>query len=94
MAADPGEGAAVTIKGHGARVPSGPAVAAAAMAMAGRPISKISSAKVRDQFKGMFPGGFGFGLIAIIVLIVAAFWVMQSVYTIQPDQRGVELRLR
>ena len=49
--------------------------------------------KGQDQFKGMFPGGFSVGLVVIIVLIVAAFWVMQSVYTIQPDQRGVELRL-
>lgn len=49
--------------------------------------------KGQDQFKGMFPGGFSAGLVVIIVLIVAAFWVMQSVYTIQPDQRGVELRL-
>ncbi|WP_174801085.1 FtsH protease activity modulator HflK [Martelella limonii] len=49
--------------------------------------------KGQDQFKGMFPGGFSIGLVAIIVLVVAAFWVMQSVYTIQPDQRGVELRL-
>ncbi|WP_180897210.1 FtsH protease activity modulator HflK [Martelella soudanensis] len=47
----------------------------------------------QDQFKGMFPGGFSTGLIAIIILVVAAFWVMQSLYTIQPDQRGVELRL-
>ncbi|WP_319519970.1 FtsH protease activity modulator HflK [uncultured Martelella sp.] len=49
--------------------------------------------KGQDQFKGMFPGGFGVGLVAIIIIVVAAFWVMQSIYTIQPDQRGVELRL-
>ncbi|MEO1989026.1 MAG: FtsH protease activity modulator HflK [Martelella sp.] len=48
--------------------------------------------KGQDQFKGMFPGGFSAGLIAIIVLVLAVFWIMQSVYTIQPDQRGVELR--
>lgn len=49
--------------------------------------------KGQDQFKGMVPGGFGFGLIAIIIVIVGVFWVMQSVYTVQPDQRAVELRL-
>nr|WP_272211474.1 FtsH protease activity modulator HflK [Marinicella sp. W31]MDC2877364.1 FtsH protease activity modulator HflK [Marinicella sp. W31] len=28
----------------------------------------------------------------IVILVLAAFWVMQSVYTIQPEERGVELR--
>ncbi|TPW33169.1 FtsH protease activity modulator HflK [Martelella alba] len=46
----------------------------------------------QDQFKGMFPGGFGIGIVAVIIVIVAAFWVLQSTYTVQPDQRGVELR--
>lgn len=49
--------------------------------------------KGQDQFKGMFPGGFGVGLIAVIVVILVAFWVMQAVYTIQPQERGVVTRL-
>ncbi|WP_176085817.1 FtsH protease activity modulator HflK [Martelella sp. HB161492] len=46
----------------------------------------------QDQFKGMFPGGFGIGLVAIVVVVIAAFWVLQSMYTVRPEQRGVELR--
>ena len=48
--------------------------------------------KGQDQFKGMFPGGFSIGLVMIVIVVLAGFWVMQSVYTIQPEERGVELR--
>lgn len=38
------------------------------------------------------PGGFNGGAFAILLLVVLAFLAFQSVYTVQPDERGVELR--
>ena len=46
----------------------------------------------QDRLRGIMPGGFNGGAVAIIVLIVVAFVVFQSIYTVQPDERGVELR--
>lgn len=46
----------------------------------------------QDRFKRMLPGGFNGGVVAIIVLVVLAFIGIQSIYTVQPDERGVELR--
>ncbi len=46
----------------------------------------------QDRLKGFMPGGFNGGAVAIVVLVVLAFVAFQSVYTVQPDERGVELR--
>jgi membrane protease subunit HflK len=46
----------------------------------------------QDRLKGIVPGGFNGGAVVIVLLVVAAFLVFQSIYTVQPDERGVELR--
>lgn len=46
----------------------------------------------QDRLKGIVPGGFNAGAMIIVLLVVAAFLVFQSIYTVQPDERGVELR--
>ncbi len=46
----------------------------------------------QDQLRNAVPGGFNGGVVAIILLVVAVFWLIQSIYTVQPDERGVELR--
>jgi membrane protease subunit HflK len=46
----------------------------------------------QDRLKGFLPGGFNGGAFAILLLVVAAFLAFQSIYTVQPDERGVELR--
>jgi membrane protease subunit HflK len=44
----------------------------------------------QDRLKNILPGGFNGGVAVIALLLVAAFWLMQAVYTVQPDERGVE----
>jgi membrane protease subunit HflK len=46
----------------------------------------------QDRLKGFLPGGFNGGAAVVVLLIVAAFVLFQSIYTVQPDERGVELR--
>ncbi|KEQ07974.1 MULTISPECIES: FtsH protease activity modulator HflK [Pseudorhizobium] len=46
----------------------------------------------QDRLRSIVPGGFNGGAVVIIVLVVVAFLAIQSVYTVQPDERGVELR--
>ena len=46
----------------------------------------------QDRFKNVLPGGFNGGAVAIVVLVVLVFLGIQSIYTVQPDERGVELR--
>ncbi|EJC67242.1 FtsH protease activity modulator HflK [Rhizobium sp. 1AS11] len=46
----------------------------------------------QDQLRNIIPGGFNGGVSVIVVAIVAVFWLIQCVYTVQPDERGVELR--
>ncbi|MGE6740775.1 FtsH protease activity modulator HflK [Allorhizobium pseudoryzae] len=46
----------------------------------------------QDRLRGVVPGGFNGGVFAIILVVIAAFFVFQSIYTVQPDERGVELR--
>lgn len=46
----------------------------------------------QDRLKNVVPGGFNGGVFVIIALVIAAFWAVQAVYTVQPDERGVELR--
>ena len=46
----------------------------------------------QDRLKGFIPGGFNSGALLIVAAVVAIFWLIQCVYTVQPDERGVELR--
>lgn len=49
--------------------------------------------KSQDQLKNALPGGGGSSpiFIGVIVLGLLLLWIFQSVYTVQPDQRGVVL---
>ena len=46
----------------------------------------------QDRLRGIVPGGFNGGAVVIVILAIVAFLVIQSIYTVQPDERGVELR--
>lgn len=46
----------------------------------------------QDQLRSVVPGGFNGGVALIIVAVIAIFWLIQCIYTVQPDERGVELR--
>ena len=46
----------------------------------------------QDQLKNVVPGGFNGGIVVIALLLLGVFWLMNSIYTVQPDERGVELR--
>lgn len=47
----------------------------------------------QDSLKRMIPGGAGGGgLVLLAVVVVAALWLFQSIYTVQPDERGVVSR--
>jgi membrane protease subunit HflK len=46
----------------------------------------------QDRLRGVMPGGFNGGAFVVVLLVVVAFLAFQSVYTVQPDERGVELR--
>ncbi|MBB3975294.1 membrane protease subunit HflK [Rhizobium azooxidifex] len=46
----------------------------------------------QDQLKNVVPGGFNGGIFVIAALLIGVFWLMNSIYTVQPDERGVELR--
>ncbi len=46
----------------------------------------------QDRLRGVMPGGFNGGAFVIVLLVVLAFLAFQSIYTVQPDERGVELR--
>lgn len=46
----------------------------------------------RDQFRGGMPGG-GRWIVIGGVVVLAAFWLMNSIYTVNPQEVGVELRL-
>ncbi|WEZ83117.1 FtsH protease activity modulator HflK [Rhizobium sp. 32-5/1] len=46
----------------------------------------------QDQLKNVVPGGFNGGIVAIGALLVLGFVLMNSIYTVQPDERGVEMR--
>src|SRR5690606_23186793 len=48
--------------------------------------------KSQDRLRGIVPGGFNGGAVVIVLLAIVAFLVIQSIYTVQPDERGVELR--
>ncbi|MCB1444849.1 MAG: FtsH protease activity modulator HflK [Rhizobiaceae bacterium] len=44
----------------------------------------------QDRLRNMMPGGLNGGVVIIGLLLLVVFWAMQAVYTVQPDQRGVE----
>jgi membrane protease subunit HflK len=46
----------------------------------------------QDRLKGLVPGGFNGGAFLVVAAVIAVFWLIQCVYTVQPDERGVELR--
>ncbi|ANM11301.1 MULTISPECIES: FtsH protease activity modulator HflK [unclassified Rhizobium] len=46
----------------------------------------------QDQLRNIVPGGFNGGVAVIVAAVVAVFWLIQCVYVVQPDERGVELR--
>ncbi|MGD9476288.1 FtsH protease activity modulator HflK [Shinella sp. G-2] len=46
----------------------------------------------QDQLKNVMPGGFNGGVVVIALLLIGVFWLMNAIYTVQPDERGVELR--
>ncbi|WEX76289.1 FtsH protease activity modulator HflK [Sinorhizobium numidicum] len=46
----------------------------------------------QDQLKNVVPGGFNGGVLAIIGLLIVGFLLLNSIYTVQPDERGVEMR--
>ena len=46
----------------------------------------------QDRLKNIVPGGFNGGVFVILALVLVVFWLIQAVYTVQPDERGVELR--
>ncbi|TDK36812.1 FtsH protease activity modulator HflK [Rhizobium deserti] len=46
----------------------------------------------QDRLRGVMPGGFNGGAFAVVILVILAFLAFQSIYTVQPDERGVELR--
>jgi membrane protease subunit HflK len=44
----------------------------------------------QDRLKAILPGGFNGGIAIIVVILLIAVWMMQAIYTVQPDERGVE----
>ncbi|MDH4441809.1 MAG: FtsH protease activity modulator HflK [Rhizobium sp.] len=46
----------------------------------------------QDRLRNIVPGGFNGGAFVIVGLVLVAFWAIQAIYTVQPDERGVELR--
>lgn len=47
--------------------------------------------KIQDKLRSILPGGFGLWPIAAVVVV--GFWLFEAVYTVQPDESGVVLRL-
>jgi modulator of FtsH protease HflK len=49
----------------------------------------------QDRLRRVLPGGGrnGSTIVAVVALALVALWVFQSVYTVQPDEVGVELTL-
>jgi membrane protease subunit HflK len=46
----------------------------------------------QDRLRNIVPGGFNGGAFLVVFLIIVAFVGIQSIYTVQPDERGVEMR--
>ena len=72
--------------GQGPRGPSGP--------QGSPPDLEDIIRRGQDRLKNVLPGG-GAGssvIVAIGAVVLLAFWAIQSVYTVQPDELAVELR--
>ncbi|MGG7517558.1 FtsH protease activity modulator HflK [Allorhizobium undicola] len=48
--------------------------------------------KGQDRFRNMLPGGGNGGVAVVLALVLGGFWLSQAIYTVQPDERGVEMR--
>lgn len=48
--------------------------------------------KSQDRLKTIIPGGFNGGAALAVLAVLVVFWLVQAIYTVQPDERGVELR--
>jgi membrane protease subunit HflK len=72
--------------GQGPRGPSGP--------QGGPPDLEAIIRRGQDRLRQALPGGGGTGpaLAALVAIALVAFWLFQSIYTVQPDELGVELR--
>lgn len=46
----------------------------------------------QDKLKNVVPGGINGGVLVIAGLLVLGFVLINSIYTVQPDERGVEMR--
>ncbi|MDL2397603.1 FtsH protease activity modulator HflK [Rhizobium mayense] len=46
----------------------------------------------QDRLKRLVPGGFNGGAFVIVAAVIGIFWLIQCLYTVQPDERGVESR--
>ena len=46
----------------------------------------------QDKLKNIVPGGLNGGVFLVGLGLLAAFWLTQAIYTVQPDERAVELR--
>lgn len=46
----------------------------------------------QNQLKNVVPGGFNGGILVIAGLLILGFLLINSIYTVQPDERGVEMR--
>ena len=46
--------------------------------------------RVMDRLRSLMPGGWGIWPVAVVVIVL--FGLFQSIYTVQPDERGVVLR--
>ncbi|MGZ2468041.1 membrane protease subunit HflK [Sinorhizobium medicae] len=79
--------AAAAIKGHGARGPNRPRGG-----RGGPPDLEEIIRRGQDQLKSVVPGGFNGGIFVIVGLLVLGFILLNSIYTVQPDERGVEMR--
>jgi modulator of FtsH protease HflK len=49
--------------------------------------------KGKDSFKNVIPGGAGIGGWLLPLALIGAYWLYNSFYQIQPDERGVVLQL-
>ena len=72
--------------GQGPRGPSGP--------QGGPPDLEDIIRRGQDRLKQALPGGgqASPALFGLIALVLAALWLFQSIYTVQPDELAVELR--
>jgi membrane protease subunit HflK len=72
--------------GQGPRGPSGPA--------GSPPDLEDIIRRGQDRLKNALPGGGAANpaMFGIIALVLVAFWLFQSIYTVQPDELAVELR--